>query len=465
MPDLAERLRDFVETVQPPVTLDDVKETLNRHRLRERLTPIPPRLVLVPVLALVALLAIAVPFLVTGNNPNNTSSRNALEAAPKWKLAVASEQPSWQVQGSPGPGSYSLVCPTQSDCYATSPSSTTSTNPSGVVQVSSDGGRSWRASLVAGAGSDLYGLTCPSAQTCMVTGENFASGNLGVTMFRTNDGGATWTNQAIPGGSLGSSLLSCSSAKQCVATMSEPGPGGQGLQDVALVTSDGGVEWATVPFPGSFRPYALQCQPGGHCVAVGQSPTDYIISSPASMQGSGSAVVSNDGGMTWHSGQVPTADTLTSLSCADPLNCLAVESTTITTGSPAPAAYALTDTFIKTSDGGQTWTATPGNRPDQWALSAISCPTALECWATGGSHPPDASTSTYGTWRGFVLTTNDGGRTWNPIELPQYEALPITAVTSLSCPDSTTCFALASDPTNQAGSRNQLVLVGQNQSP
>jgi photosystem II stability/assembly factor-like uncharacterized protein len=459
MPDLADRLREFVDTAQPSVTMDEVKETVNGSRRHVKgSTPLPRRLVFVPVMALLLLAAIVVPILVIGGDPNNTA-RVGGPPAPTWSLAVDSQQPSWDVQGSANPDSYALVCPTQSDCYATSPSSTTTTNPSGVVQVSNDGGQSWHSSLIAGAGSDLFGLTCPTAQTCMVIGEDIGSGNLGVTMFSTNDGGSTWTAEAIPGGSLGSSLLSCSSTVQCVATMSEPGPGGHGEQDLALVTSDGGAHWATVPFPGTFRPYALQCQAGGHCVAVGQSPTDYIITSPSSMHGFGSVLMSNDGGMTWQAGQVPTADTLTSLSCADSLNCMAVESSTIATGAPAPAAYSLADTFITTSDGGKTWTATPGNEPNQWALSAISCPTALECWATGGSHPPDAPTSTYASWQGFVLETNDGGRTWSSVELPQYNGSPITAVTSLSCPDPTKCFALASDPTNQSTGMNRLVLV------
>ena len=393
MPDLAERLREFVDTAQPPLTMDEVKERVHKDHSATRRTPLPPRLVLVPVLALALLVAIVVPVVLIGGSSKTVSKQPGVKTL-RWSLAVDNQQPSWQVEGSPNPGSYSLVCPTQSDCYATSPSSTSSTNPSGVVQISNDGGRSWHASLVAGAGSDLYGLTCPSALTCMITGEDFASGSLGVTMFSTNDGGTTWTHQAIPGGSLGSSLLSCSSASQCVATMSEPGPGGRGEQDEALVTSDGGAQWSTVPFPGTFRPYALQCSAGGHCVAVGQSPTNYIIVSPSSMQGEGAAMVSDDGGLTWRTGQVPTADMLTALSCADALHCFAVESSDTTASSTPESGRTLSDSFISTTDGGQTWTLTKGNEPDQWAIGSISCPTALDCWASGGSHAPNAPTDT-----------------------------------------------------------------------
>ena len=60
------------------------------------------------------------------------------------------------------------------------------------------------------------------------------------------------------------------------------------------------------------------------------------------------------------------------------------------------------------------------------------------------------------------MTTTNGGQTWNPVDLPQYNGVAVTSVTSLSCPDSATCFALASDPTGKAvpGQRQQLVLVG-----
>jgi photosystem II stability/assembly factor-like uncharacterized protein len=464
MPDLAERLREFVEAAQPAVTMDEVKETVNRHHLGDRLTPMPAYFVLVPVLVLVLVLAIAVPILVIGGGSNNAAKIAGTGTQPRWALAVDSEQP-WQVRGSANPGSYSLVCPTQSDCYATSPSSITNTEPSGVVEVSKDGGNSWHSSLVASAGSDLSGLTCPSAQTCMVTGQDLASDNLGVTMFTTNDGGATWTHQAIAGGSLGSSLLSCSSATQCVATTSEPGPGGLGEQDVAIVTSDGGVHWVTVPFPGTFRPYALGCTPGGACVAVGQSPSNYIIVGGASIHGSGTALFSDDGGLTWQKGQIPTADTLTSLSCADPLHCMAVESTQTLAGSPDLAAGPLTDTFISTRDGGKTWTRTPGNEPEQWSLGAISCATALHCWATGALHAPGATLRSVSDWQGLVLATDDGGQTWHSVELPQFDGVPITTVASLSCPDSTTCFGLAYDPTSPPGQgQHQLVLVSRVQS-
>ena len=274
MPDLAERLREFVDTAQPPVTMDEVKETVNTMVLdtRKGSTQLPPRLVFVPVMALL-LAAIVVPILVTGGDSSNIG-RVAGPAAPRWKSAR--RQPTAFVGrgGFANPDSYVFSGrPHAIGLLRHEPSSTTTTNPSGVVQVSNDGGQFWHSSLIAGAGSDLFGLTCPSAQTCMVTGEDFASGSLGVTMFSTNDGGATWTAQAIPGGSLGSSLLAEPSPGDAMCSHHErvrtgrPRRTGSGTCDIGWRCPLG---HRPAP-PGMFRPYALQCQAGGHCVAVGDA--------------------------------------------------------------------------------------------------------------------------------------------------------------------------------------------------
>ncbi len=471
MPDLADRIRDYVDAAQPSVTMDEVLEALNRHQLGAKPVSMPRRRLLMTLVAVLLVAAVVVPIFVIGNGSENGTEKGTevlKPTEPRLRLVVDTQQPAWQVQGQANPVSYSLVCPTKSNCYATGPSSTSNTDPSGIVQVSKDGGQSWHTSLIAGAGSGLYGLTCPSPLTCMIGGEDFETGNLGVTMFSTNDGGSTWTHQAIPGASLGSSLLSCSSVTQCVATMSQPGPGGRGEQDEAIVTSDGGVHWVDVPFPGTFRPYALQCMQGGRCVAVGQSPTNFIVLGGDSIHGSGTALFSDDGGISWQQGQIPTADTLTSLSCADSLHCMAVEATDTLAGNPKLVSGPFIDSFISTRDGGKTWTATPGNEPEQWILGVISCPTALQCTAAGALHPPGATPSTFTQTKleGFVLATDNGGQTWNSVELPQFNRTPITTVTSLSCPESKTCFALAYDPTSAATrgqERHQLVLVSRTQ--
>jgi hypothetical protein len=468
-------LRRFAEVVPEPDTsqlgrarcilLEAVQDEIRQATVRPRRArpPFKPTRIMVGSAAAFVLIVAAASVLLGGAQ---TTTHHPF--APRWGLVGDIEQPAWQVQGNTGTDAFSLVCPTASDCYATAPSSTTATNPSGIVEVSNDGGKTWHSSLVAGAGSDLSGLTCPSSSTCLVTSEDFESGSMGVHLFVTQDGGATWSSQALPANSDGSSLLACGSAQQCVVTASSPGPGGQGIAESAVVTEDGGAHWTTVPFPGTFRPLALSCVPDGHCVAVGPSPSSARVDSGSNLHGSASALFSDDGGLTWQMGTLPVADMVEALSCADAEHCMAIEITRTVAGSASFVSGPEIDTFISTDNGGRTWKATTGNEPQHWLLGAVSCSTALDCWADGYEHPAGENIRQIlgGTSppRGVVLATDDDGKTWSMVPLPDEHGVPITIVGALSCAPGA-CFALANDPTTPSGSPpNELVLSSQSTS-
>jgi photosystem II stability/assembly factor-like uncharacterized protein len=458
-------ITELIESAPQPPALTELEfgdaEGLTRQRRwvrrpRHRLAPI-----LVGAAALIAaMITIAftvVPGSVQRRNPGPPLSAHQTES-PRWILAGLIDQPAWQVKGSPALSDYSLACPTVLDCYATGPSSTTSTTPSGIVELSRDGGRTWQMSLVTGAGSLLSGLNCPSALVCVVSGENFETGNLGVALFTTRDGGQSWTSQSLPGSSLGSSIISCGSASQCVVTLSQPGPKGEGVQFLAEVTHDGGVHWTTVPFPGTFRPYGLQCVSDHHCVAVGQSPTNFADSGGLSVHGTGTAVYSDDGGLTWGTGTVPPADDLLSVSCADVAHCMAVASTSTDGSSNALVSGPLIDNFVASGDGGRTWATTPGNNPEVWFLNFVACASQDDCWASGGTHASGASLRDAAkSAQPFVLLTGNGGRSWKPEALPIVDGVQIHSVSSLTCPEPGTCYALASNPS--ATGPRALVLV------
>ena len=50
----------------------------------------------------------------------------------------------------------------------------------------------------------------------------------------------------------------------------------------------------------------------------------------------------------------------------------------------------------------------------------------IECTAAGELHPPGATPSTFTQTKleGFVLATDNGGQTWNSVELPQFNGTP-----------------------------------------
>jgi photosystem II stability/assembly factor-like uncharacterized protein len=443
--------------------IEEEAQTRHRHSVRRNRLPVRstwPRAVLATSLVLAAVVGVL-------QLSSSTAPKNArVMTTPHWRLAGYFEQSAWQVTGSVpsiDPSSAAaLVCPTANECFATEPNAPT---PSGaIVEMSHDSGRTWGISLDEPA-VELAGLTCPTATTCVVTGEGFVSGSLAVSTYVTTNGGASWSTLTSPGGSLGSGLLSCSSSSDCVVATSQLGPNGLGEEYEAVVTTDGGLQWGTYPFPGPFQPYSLQCN-GQHCVAVGASPSGYRITSPAGIHGIGAAAFSSDGGRTWSMGTVPTADVVHGLTCADQRHCFAVEETETIVGNSDDLSGdvgPVVDTIIETDDGGKTWVPAAGNEPDEWLLGSISCPTASDCWITGYDHAPgetvDQLFADGASPPPFVKMTDNGGRTWTSVPLPDVDGAPITQVFDITCVDAATCLALAQGPTGTAGqSQRQLVI-------
>lgn len=120
---------------------------------------------------------------------------------------------------------------------------------------------------------------------------------------------------------------------------------------------------------------------------------------------------------------------LVAVTCASAARCFAV-GTTPQTVPPGGATV-----IVATKDGGQIWKAqhvTGGSTPQ---LSGVSCPSATDCLAVGsnGASVPGS---------GVVVTTTDGGKTWNPVAAPT--ALTVTTV---DCTSVSNCVALVSDGT------------------
>ncbi len=94
----------------------------------------------------------------------------------------------------------------------------------------------------------------------------------------------------------------------------------------------------------------------------------------------------------------------------------------------------LTDTQIETSsttDGGRSW-STKLFGGGVGALSGVACPSSLSCVAVGDSQygagpPPNPGT--------YILTTSNGGSTWNPRPVP-------TGLSAVSCSSTMACVAV-----------------------
>jgi photosystem II stability/assembly factor-like uncharacterized protein len=140
----------------------------------------------------------------------------------------------------------------------------------------------------------------------------------------------------------------------------------------------------------------------------------------------------NDGGASWTSAWPASEASLQSLnigqslSCADALHCQGEAETRIA-GTNGLG-------IVSTADGGVSWQSTPvltGQSGEWWGMT---CPSAQDCWAVGGTIV--GTNSTPGS--AFIVATHDGGRSWTQAALPS----GLSVVQAVSCPTDTECFAL-----------------------
>ena len=121
---------------------------------------------------------------------------------------------------------------------------------------------------------------------------------------------------------------------------------------------------------------------------------------------------------------------LGALSCATVRRCWAVG----VAGPNSAAAPGTTTVIVATKNGGRTWhkqKVTGGSTPE---LSGVSCPDKTDCMAVGsnGASLPGS---------GVVLTTTDGGTTWNQVATPT----GAITVTTVACSSVTSCLAIVND--------------------
>ncbi len=128
-----------------------------------------------------------------------------------------------------------------------------------------DGGRSWTLAETVPWVGEVNGLSCPSADVCLLTGtitgtdDIFGGGSTGGPYQRpydqgvvlgTSDGGTSWQMQLQLGGNSAVSSVSCSTDNDCAAgvggnLVSGNPPAGAGVE----ITTDGGRNWQLVAFP------------------------------------------------------------------------------------------------------------------------------------------------------------------------------------------------------------------------
>ena len=342
--------------------------------------------------------------------------------SPHWAL-VGDITTTWRQVPGIGPTSgFSLTCPSATTCYAEGP---------GSVEATRDGGKTWQPAPTHGD-APLSNVACSSTAECSFLEAPLA----GEPVFvETADAGKTWVSRPGPAGlSLdyqltksssgpsieGSVVLSCPSTSTCtvVASSLQP-PGSSG----AFVTQDGGRTWSASSMATAW-PFQVQCFPNARCISTGASPY------PGGPLG---ASYSTDNGLHWAPAIVPSVPgALATLSCASSQTCMALS---WSFGAPRVS-------LVASGNGGESWSSVHAHGlPAGKVFTGLACPSASQCWASGDTprYFDHDRVTVGGTGGAVVLSSADDGRTWLPTELPK----AIAGIGPLSCPDPSTCFALA----------------------
>lgn len=295
----------------------------------------------------------------------------------------------------------------------------------GIVAVTKDGGLSWDSTGERGGPFRMLdSATCAAAVGCLMSGTGLEGGGLVASLSATNPPAATGSG---PGrGSVESTIvvrlqgfggewtsISCPDSRHCVAVGGGESQGQQSTFAEVMTSSDGGWSWSGQrPPAGVLGLSAVDCPSVRRCYATGVSLLPPKQQTPYTNE---VAIVleSRDGGRLWQrvAGDPGVFD-LNAISCPTVATCFAVGDTLTGDGT--------TDAVIATTDGGARWheEAVPGAKTGV-LLDDISCPSASDCWAGGGSD---------------LVATTDGGLRWRQ--------LGSGWVDSLSCATVRRCVAM-----------------------
>ncbi|MGH9090687.1 MAG: WD40/YVTN/BNR-like repeat-containing protein [Acidimicrobiales bacterium] len=241
----------------------------------------------------------------------------------------------------------------------------------GAVLISTDGGSTW-ALHSPPANTTLLGVSCATTTDCLTVGVTpNPTGPYGGVLLRSTDGGGTWQPVTLPRGTPGLEAVTCPTKTRCVAV------GGTVLRSV-----DGGKSWKVAPVAGGIQGLrSVSCTNASHCTSMGPNPEGVFNPTVA-----GDAIVTTDGGATWHALKLPTGTaSLEDLTCPSATRCYA--------GGPELVATRGA-TFETSTDAGTTWQAQqPPHGMSQ--ISAMACPTATTCVMVGrsGTQPVTAASS------------------------------------------------------------------------
>jgi hypothetical protein len=346
-------------------------------------------------------------------------------------VAAAMAQ-SWAIQATPDPSAgagsdlWGVSCPSATDCTAVG----SSVNSAGVLGTLAEhwDGTSWTAQTTPNAAgaqrSGLSGVSCASTTACTAVGFYVDSAGLEVPLAE-HWNGTTWAIQAapVPAGATFSFLagVSCPSTRVCIAV-------GEyflsGSVRVALIERWNGSGWAIQPSPNPVGTrvtelFGVSCSAAVACTAVGH----YV------RQGASHTLAERWNGTRWAIQSTPGGaifGILRGVSCPSNRACMAV----------GDYGFEPSATLAERWDG-INWIiqSTPNQGPNANALLGVSCASATACTAVG-----DYDTANPGLF--LTLAERWNGTNWKISSTPNPTGAYDIALIGASCTMRIACTAV-----------------------
>ena len=359
--------------------------------------------------------------------PLPSGSGDVTAPAGTWRLMSYLVAKGWQ-ENTTGPEPGWLTCPTARTCYVEGDNSTSPSGPADMnsLYVSSDGGQTWSVLPVPDGVTFTSALSCASVTDCAAGGLYY--GHQPVYLSTAN-GGHSWTVRPLPADVGQIETLACVTATTCRGLASPSGePASPGFSAIFsgmrfFVTADGGRNFTVTSFPKDAAIQSVACPTDSHCVAIG------VYSHFSAKDGPdldhGVLMTSDDGGLTWQRGAWPKGygpGPQPEVTCADASHCAMIGFAERNGTEGDQAGYTSGKDAVQytvtgfSSDGGETWTTStfPRSMPYPW-IDALTCPTPTTCYAAGSDLIAQHIGNTYNAGSSVVAVTRNSGRTWQRV--------------------------------------------------
>jgi photosystem II stability/assembly factor-like uncharacterized protein len=304
-------------------------------------------------------------------------------------------------------------------------------------------------------------VNCGGGSTCFLSTFYGVGGNTALTgsTYVSHDGGATWAPVTLPAGVAAATPVSCVSATWCAAgggfldpASGDPAAKKEMRDPELLVTSDGGATWTMYPLP--IPPDVQQLPAYGSlpaettywpaivdavaCTAVDVcNVTAHVLNSNANSSGLIPDTLvflrTTDGGSTWSQTDLPERASEAGFEVQvpdgnqDSLACPTASTCIAVSLLRGFVGNGVVDAW-RTSDSGASWEETQVSDAES-VFPGLSCSDVHDCWLTDGAE---------------ALHSTDGGATWSTVKLPEVQplsdGLPGPSWQSISCTSATSCF-------------------------